>query len=99
VETFFPLCGKIQKSFSIVWKKTPIFSTPWKNAFHPEKYFSAVGTPRRGVRTFWKSQYPIANNQDPTEPVFDPRSILGHWILDIEYWILNLLARGAPCRL
>jgi len=89
VETFFPLCGKIQKSFSIVWKKTPIFSTPWKTFFHSVENF---------LRTN-KSQYPISNNQYPTEQVFDPRSILGHWILDIEYWILNLLARGAPCRL
>ncbi|HQQ60281.1 MAG TPA: hypothetical protein PKU89_02965, partial [Kiritimatiellia bacterium] len=30
VETFFPLCGKMQKYFSIVWKKKPFFSTVWK---------------------------------------------------------------------
>jgi hypothetical protein len=33
VETFFPLCGKIAKHFSIVWKKQAIFSTVWKNIF------------------------------------------------------------------
>jgi hypothetical protein len=34
VETFFPLCGKIVKHFSIVWKNRPDFSTVWKTFFH-----------------------------------------------------------------
>ena len=34
VETFFPLCGKTAKHFSIVWKNRAHFSTPWKNVFH-----------------------------------------------------------------
>jgi len=37
VETFLPLCGKIPKTFSIVWKKMPFFSTPWKHSFHNRK--------------------------------------------------------------
>ena len=30
----FPLCGKIAKTFSIVWKKWACFSTVWKIFFH-----------------------------------------------------------------
>jgi hypothetical protein len=29
-QNFFPLCGKTPKTFSIVWKKSAFFSTPWK---------------------------------------------------------------------
>jgi hypothetical protein len=34
VETFFPLCGKIANTFSIVWKNRPKSSTLWKTFFH-----------------------------------------------------------------
>jgi hypothetical protein len=34
VENFFPLCGKIAKKFSIVWKNRAVFSTVWKIIFH-----------------------------------------------------------------
>jgi hypothetical protein len=43
---FFPLCGKTPKTFSIVWKKSAFFSTPWKTAFQSVEYLPAVGFPR-----------------------------------------------------
>ena len=43
VETFFPLCGKIAKKFSIVWKNPGRFSTVWKKVFHSVENFPAAG--------------------------------------------------------
>jgi hypothetical protein len=34
VGTFFPLCGKTAKHFSIAWKNRANFSTVWKTFFH-----------------------------------------------------------------
>jgi len=31
---YFPLCGKIVKTFSIAWKNRAVFSTLWKSFFH-----------------------------------------------------------------
>ena len=49
VDKFFPLCGKSPKSFSIVWKKWPVFSTVWKIFFHSveksRKSFPYCGKP------------------------------------------------------
>jgi len=49
VETFLPLCGKIQKLFSIVWKKSPFFSTPWKTS-SPFVREPQVGQVRKRIR-------------------------------------------------
>ena len=43
VETFFPLCGKIAKKFSIVWKNPGRFSTVWNKVFHSVENFPAAG--------------------------------------------------------
>jgi hypothetical protein len=44
-QTFFPLCGKLAKHFSIVWKNPADFSTLWKHIFHTVENFS--GAPLR----------------------------------------------------
>ena len=68
MDKFFPLCGKTAKSFSIVWKNWPLFSTVWKHFFHcvekSTKYFPLCGKllgPRRpkssreGVRSVFSA--------------------------------------------